>query len=496
MQTCPEGSFQNNARCIECSEECSTCSALGQCLACYETETDVESRVFVDGRCIDTCPVGTVQDDQEAICQRDEVSPNTNSTDPFTEQDGGDIWQFEIEECQVENCASCGIDSNYCQTCEEGMIMSYGECVPDCDNGFFKADDRCYKCNPVCKTCAGTANQCTSCFMEAEQFAIFAQTLFVPGHQMCALSCPAGTYLESESTGHCLDCSASCNTCSSEPGQCTSCLHDKDSGKDLFLLESQGTCVPSCPIFMEADLAMHRCVPPPSLMLRLKSWTSMLLLGSLIALVAGLLVSVISSRNTCSSIEVASSILSILESINRLCLFMVLWTSEAFLLFCTVGVCMLGSWLMALFFIETTFIPVSNAVATSQKSGQASSASQSLTCKIVRLLAVLSGVNTLRLLQSRFCGSERFNVDLISHSPCFYLKRLTQFNKASMALTAVWGLAGAIAVFRFGLAEDAAGMGLNAVILTVITLPVQYTLHKRDLLVSSQYRSVAEFDRD
>ena len=65
-----------------------------------------------------------------------------------------------------------------------------------------------------------------------------------------------------------------------------------------------------------------------------------------------------------------------------------------------------------------------------------------------------------------------------------------------MLLTVAWGIAGAACTIRFGLSEDAVGMGINAVILTVITLPVQYALHKRDTYKSSQYRSVADIDRD
>ena len=242
--------------------------------------------------------------------------------------------------------------------------------MTDCDDGFFKADDRCYKCSPVCKTCSGTANQCKSCVTMDEALStdvLYTQTLFVPSHQMCVLECPAGTYHDEELTGHCQECSSSCNTCSTEPGQCTSCLHEKGTVNDLYLIESEHTCVSTCPIFMRTDLAMHKCVLATSLMPRLKSWTSMLLLGSIFCLTTGLLVSLVTSKNTHDSIEVASAILSMLESINKVCLFMVLWMSDAFIIFCTVGVCMLGSWLMTLVFIETTFIPVFSAIRSSQK---------------------------------------------------------------------------------------------------------------------------------
>lgn len=407
MQTCPEGSFQNDDRCIACAGECSTCSSLDQCLACYETDESPEGKVFVDGRCIDTCPVGTVENAADSVCERSELIPSTNSTDPFGDG-GGDIWQLDIEECQVENCASCGIDSNYCQTCEEGMLMAEGKCVTDCESGFFKADDRCYKCNPICSTCGETANQCTSCFVEADTAALFTQTLFVPSHQMCALECPAGTYHDALFSGHCLDCGRTCNTCSEVPGECTSCLQDKDTGQDLFLVESDNVCVQTCPVWMEADLAMHKCVPVVELAVRLKSWTTMLLIGSFVVLAVGLIVSGLASRGQCEYLEVASAILSMIESVNRFCLFAVLWMSEALILFCTVGACVLCNWLMTVLFIETTFLPVLDAMANARKTGETKGAKESAASKIVRLLAMLSGINTLRLLSSSFCGSSHF----------------------------------------------------------------------------------------
>ena len=179
---------------------------------------------------------------------------------------------------------------------------------------------------------------------------------------MCFSECPPGTYHDEEISGHCLDCSTTCNTCTNDPYQCTSCLFEKGTVTDLFYIEKSNECVSTCPLFMAKDLKMHRCEPSPTLLLSLERWTTILLIGSMIALITAIILSAIVSNNFCDKIKLASAILCLIESLNRLCLFLTLWNSDAFVLFCTVGVCTLASSLLAVIFIETTYIPVQNAL--------------------------------------------------------------------------------------------------------------------------------------
>ena len=141
---------------------------------------------------------------------------------------------------------------------------------------------------------------------------------------------------------------------------------------------------------------MHKCVPSTTLLLSLKRWTTLLLIGSAFVLISVIILSAICSNNFCDKVKLASAALCMIESINRFCLFIALWNSESFIIFCTVGVCILGSSLLALTFIETTFLPVQSALKDGEKGN--------LVTKAVRVAAILSGVFTLRLLSSGFCG--------------------------------------------------------------------------------------------
>lgn len=62
---------------------------------------------------MDTCPLGTFENEEEAVCERADASTTFNSTD-FPAGDGVYPQQSVIEKCNVQNCDKCGLDANYC----------------------------------------------------------------------------------------------------------------------------------------------------------------------------------------------------------------------------------------------------------------------------------------------------------------------------------------------------------------------------------------------
>ena len=84
---CPQGTFLSGSRCLKCHSECTTCHGLDQCASCFGDA----AKVFVDGRCLSECPLGTVETirSSEAVCIRDSdfdnlpVDPDSDGSLPI-----------------------------------------------------------------------------------------------------------------------------------------------------------------------------------------------------------------------------------------------------------------------------------------------------------------------------------------------------------------------------------------------------------------------------
>lgn len=64
------------------------------------------------------------------------------------------------------SCATCdGPDANQCLTCRPGSVRGEdGTCSTGCPPGQFQSSGSCAECDTtLCKTCSGSATQCTSC---------------------------------------------------------------------------------------------------------------------------------------------------------------------------------------------------------------------------------------------------------------------------------------------------------------------------------------------
>lgn len=166
-----------------CHTSCATCIGprIDDCLTCEEEDT-----VWSNGRCVETCPLGTYNDGSTcAIC-----SPG---------------------------CRSC-LNENQCLLCASGFYLYFEECLPQCPIGFYGEDimNQCIPCNHGCDYCS--RSECIQCE---------AGLILHSEVDACMQECPSGTYpqVDFRGIGRCRSCHPSCRECiSPSPSACTACF--------------------------------------------------------------------------------------------------------------------------------------------------------------------------------------------------------------------------------------------------------------------------------
>ena len=137
--------------------------------------------------------------------------------------------------CIDPGCSVCNADKITCTTCKDGHFLESGFCIPcidgcqTCPSAFATtcttcmanwnkaADDTCFKCARLCKTCTGTRDNCATCHQGFEISAVSG------GGQTCV-----------KKTGCTVE---GCDTCeNSRENTCQTC----SDGYLLFL----GNCFP------------------------------------------------------------------------------------------------------------------------------------------------------------------------------------------------------------------------------------------------------------
>lgn len=179
--SCPDGSFSTNGQCVRCPLQCKTCTNAQTCSSCSS------NFVLLAGRCVGDCPTNTFYAD--GSCRACDSS-----------------------------CATCTGYATNCLTCPTGSIFYNGACYAACPvatvngvctnvcpGGTYLSGTSCLPCGSSCRTCFGTANNCTSC------------TSGLSSGGVCIDSCPTGTFA---SSGFCTACDASCRTCQNSPFNC------------------------------------------------------------------------------------------------------------------------------------------------------------------------------------------------------------------------------------------------------------------------------------
>jgi proprotein convertase subtilisin/kexin type 5 len=156
--------------------------------------------------------------------------------------------------CTDSNCLACAIGINSCNQCGDSFyLLNYKSCVVACPDKSFYIDSVnkiCERCLDNCKTCTNSID-CQSC---KKSFLKYTDT---QGKVQCVVSCPSGTYTNTDST-ECLACPETCLLCTSY-SICNQCK------ENLYKLEKDNSmiCVADCPdSFRINKNTCERCAVP------------------------------------------------------------------------------------------------------------------------------------------------------------------------------------------------------------------------------------------
>ena len=171
-------------------------------------------------------------------------------------------------------------------------------------------------------------------------------------------------------------------------------------------MKSEGTCEEECPSFTKKDYIMHTCESNANKIFAIDSWPMIMLILSLLAPASLTILSRYISKKLDCPWDVSTSLFSLIESINKFAFWIALWSSNSIFLFCTTGVSLGCSALLAIVFYESTFLPVQEALNDHRKNKgvDVSTKHQRNARQLVRILSYLSSIGTMRFLSSSFCG--------------------------------------------------------------------------------------------
>lgn len=114
-----------------------------------------------------------------------------------------------------------------CQHNEDTVLRCTGPgvrtCKDSCPDGFFEKGTSCLQCNASCSTCSEAADKCNTC-----------ADGFFKKNDSCVTDCGIGYYLDNV----CKQCSSSCADCEVTADNCSSC--------SLPLFRNGSTCVENC----------------------------------------------------------------------------------------------------------------------------------------------------------------------------------------------------------------------------------------------------------
>ncbi|XP_071751056.2 proprotein convertase subtilisin/kexin type 5 [Centroberyx gerrardi] len=202
---CPTGYYQDETgqKCESCHPACLSCMGKHshECLTC-------KAHLFREGKeCVETCQHSYYGNVASRMCER---------CDP--------------------SCGECiGGREDSCLSCTLGLLYlrKEGRCLATCPQGHHHdtVHRTCEPCHPSCKTCTGKQSQaCDSCHMG-----------YLLSDGMCESMCNMGQYPVLKGSGHgCEDCDSSCLECRGPgPANCTMCPAQA-------ILEAGGRCLLCC----------------------------------------------------------------------------------------------------------------------------------------------------------------------------------------------------------------------------------------------------------
>ncbi|XP_028457908.1 proprotein convertase subtilisin/kexin type 5 [Perca flavescens] len=205
VDECPTGYYEDESgqECEPCHPSCQSCVGKHshECLAC-------KTHLFREGKeCVETCQHSHYGNTGSRVCEK---------CDP--------------------SCGECiGGGEDSCLSCALGLIYlrKEGRCLPSCPQGYYHdaVHRTCEPCHASCRTCSGRDSQsCESC-----------NPGYLLSDGMCESMCDIGLYPVIKGSGHiCEGCDSSCMGCwGPGPANCTTC-------PTQAILEAGGRCLLCC----------------------------------------------------------------------------------------------------------------------------------------------------------------------------------------------------------------------------------------------------------
>ncbi len=221
VDSCPSSTYVDSEnRCQACDSTCLTCSGPSntQCTSCNPSSSHP---LLQYGQCVSSCSTGYVLSNDKLTC----LLPCTDS---------------HCYQCQENALGTC-------ITCENGYYLSNGKCkaIEACSSGQYwnTTTNACAACNPSCKTCSGSASNCTSCYTDyTPPLELDPSKLEYLYNGQCLQACPLGYTPDYSNDKKCeeYECNSPCETCSGESDKCYTCLDEYP-----YLYEDY--CYANCP---------------------------------------------------------------------------------------------------------------------------------------------------------------------------------------------------------------------------------------------------------
>ncbi|CAD8121931.1 unnamed protein product [Paramecium sonneborni] len=236
VQQCSDGYYNdntdiNNPKCTQCDPNCLKCEIIGtHCTDCIPKGYLVNNHCFIclqgeyfSGTACLNCISGC-QNCVSPICEQclEGYYYMQNKNECQVICDDGYFGNYEARLCEQcdANCKTCDKSTNFdCLSCYPGNVLNLyniisGQCKFTCLPGFYKLDDKCFKCWKGCASCIDQTQNCLVC----------AQNYYrLKNNGLCYSLCPDG-YYNNNIGSLCSPCHPICKTCYGLlPQNCLSC---------------------------------------------------------------------------------------------------------------------------------------------------------------------------------------------------------------------------------------------------------------------------------
>lgn len=178
-------------------------------------------------------------------------------------------------------------------------------------------------------------------------------------------------------------------------------------------------------------------------------------------------------------VDILCALLHMPETLNKVMLVGFLMNTTKYGLFTMTLGSILGSSLVSIAFLEAVQKPMVHIIKDNGRPDLYGSYSKK-TVTFINILAIMFGIDVLRLLNSNAFNSKHLNVKFQEKSPLFYKRRLDHSMGYCSALQFLQTIVGVICIFTFGFDEAPFTLGINCFVFGVSILSVQQTIRNRD----------------